>query len=312
MMIDGQSLEADVPLRVSLIGTVFADRYVAIKHKKGEAYKLMFEVETSTRYAMKIEVSYNGKHNLKKESFILRRLTESAHVCKFEEYGLDHTSHYLVTPVVGPNLAQIRRKTTNMRFNLGTVLRIGIQCVKALREIHMACFIIRDVRPENFAIGLGDKKNTIYVVDFTTALQFNFVPGIIREPGYSGLRGSRRYASFNAHRGHELGEHDDIISLFYMLADLYLGELPWNAHEEIHQIRLVKTNAKPTEIFRDMPQIIMDIYEAMKTFIYGKKFNHRVIIGELEQAAASINAPEEVVFEEPNGATSGVPEEAEF
>uniref|UniRef100_A0A5S6QEZ7 Protein kinase domain-containing protein n=1 Tax=Trichuris muris TaxID=70415 RepID=A0A5S6QEZ7_TRIMR len=298
MINDGQSLEANVPLKVMLLGTVVGERYEIIKHKKRAAYKLMFEVqetETSERYTMKIEMDYDGKNDLQKESFILRNLTESAHVCKFEKYGLDHSFKYLVTSLVGPSLAQIRKKTTNMRFNLGTVLRIGIQ----------------DVRPENFAIGLGDKKNTIYVLDFTTARQFNFGAGIIREPDYSGFCGSRQYASFNAHRGHELGEHDDIISLLYMLADLYLGELPWSGHEEIHRIGLLKTNAKPTEIFRDMPPIIMHIYEAMKTSVYGQMFNHRVIIENLEQAAANINAPEDLVFEEPNGETSGVLEEAE-
>ena len=36
-----------------------------------------------------------------------------------------------------------------------------------------------------------------------------------------------RYASINAHNGMELGRHDDLWSLFYLLIELTYGRLPW-------------------------------------------------------------------------------------
>jgi hypothetical protein len=39
--------------------------------------------------------------------------------------------------------------------------------------------------------------------------------------------GKNRYASINAHNGMELGRHDDLWSLFYLLIELTYGRLPW-------------------------------------------------------------------------------------
>ncbi|KFD56437.1 hypothetical protein M514_02541 [Trichuris suis] len=290
----------DVPLKKRLIGVVIGDHFEVVKHRKSGAFKLLFEVneiESSHKYAMKVELSYSARNNLEKEAFILRHLAASAHTCDFKECGVDRTINYLVISLVGPDLAQIRKRVKDKRFNLGTVLRIGIQCVEALSDIHKAGFILRDVRPENFAIGCDDKKDTIYVVDFSIALQFRIGQGIIREPDYAEFCGSRRYASYNAHCNRQLGEHDDMISLFYMLADLHLGKLPWTGSEEIHHIGVLKTKAQPAEIFGDMPQTMMDTYEALKSFSYGKSFNHGVIIEEFQEAAAHINAPQSLVFD---------------
>ncbi|CDW55968.1 Pkinase domain containing protein [Trichuris trichiura] len=241
-----------------------------------------------------VELSYNARNNLDKEAFILRRLAASTHTCDFMECGVDRTINYLVMSLVGPDLAQIRKRVKDKRFNLGTVLRIGIQCAEALSDIHDAGFILRDVRPENFAIGRDDKKDIIYVVDFSIAFQFRIGRSIIRETDYAEFCGSRRYASYNAHCNRELGEHDDMISLFYMLADLYLGKLPWTGSEEIHHIGVLKNKAQPAEIFGDMPQSLMDTYEALKS----------VIIEELQGAAAHINAPQSLIFDHPESSSS--------
>lgn len=41
------------------------------------------------------------------------------------------------------------------------------------------------------------------------------------------FRGTIRYASLSTHRSKELGRHDDLISLFYMLVEFITGVLPW-------------------------------------------------------------------------------------
>jgi hypothetical protein len=41
-----------------------------------------------------------------------------------------------------------------------------------------------------------------------------------------------RYASPNAHKRIELGRHDDLISLLYMLVEYYTGKLPWSGIDD--------------------------------------------------------------------------------
>jgi tau tubulin kinase len=43
----------------------------------------------------------------------------------------------------------------------------------------------------------------------------------------AGFRGTVRYASVNAHKNKEMGRHDDLWSLFYMLVEFMVGQLPW-------------------------------------------------------------------------------------
>lgn len=55
------------------------------------------------------------------------------------------------------------------------------------------------------------------------------VGGKIVKPTTQGkLRGTLRYASPNSHKKLELGRHDDLISLLYMVVEYYTGTLPWN------------------------------------------------------------------------------------
>lgn len=47
---------------------------------------------------------------------------------------------------------------------------------------------------------------------------------------------NRRYASVNAHRNREMGRHDDLWSLFYMLVEFVNGQLPWRKIKDKEQV----------------------------------------------------------------------------
>lgn len=47
----------------------------------------------------------------------------------------------------GKNLADLRRESPRQSFSLSTAIRIGIQILTAIREIHSIGFLHRDIKP---------------------------------------------------------------------------------------------------------------------------------------------------------------------
>ncbi|CDW58920.1 Pkinase domain containing protein [Trichuris trichiura] len=297
------SIDKHIDIQDLIHSSTVSDRFQIEDHVDSGIYGLKFQVndnKESGKYAMKVDLPHQRRNRLYKEAFILKRLSDCPHVSKYIEYGNYRGIDYLVLTMVGPDLATIRKRAMDKSFDLGTVLRIGIQCAEALSAVHEAGFVLRDVRPENFAIGLYEDKDVISIVDFGSALQIQFGVNnfVIRPEMDAEFCGSRLHASFNAHYGLELGIHDDMISLFYMMADLYLGKLPWANEGDIRKIGQLKRSSRADTIFGDMPHCIKTMYRALKNFSYGEQFDHDEIIEQLVQAADRLNAPKSLRLDE--------------
>lgn len=75
------------------------------------------------------------------------------------------------------------------------------------------------------------------MLDFGLARQFTTGTGEVRPPrSAAGFRGTVRYASVNAHKNKEMGRHDDLWSLFYMLVEFVNGQLPWRKIKDKEQV----------------------------------------------------------------------------
>ena len=77
-------------------------------------------------------------------------------------------------------------------------------------------------------IGLNEKNNIIYLVDFGLSNTFIKKDGRHIEFRDSvGMVGTSRYTSLYSHLGYEQSRRDDLESLGYMLIYLLTGLLPW-------------------------------------------------------------------------------------
>ena len=95
--------------------------------------------------------------------------------------------------------------------------------------MHNNNFIHRDLKPENIMLGLADKSHTIHLIDFGLSRSVkNPVNGKhIPFKKNKNLVGTCRFVSINAHKGYELSRRDDLITLGYIIINLFKGGLPW-------------------------------------------------------------------------------------
>ena len=94
--------------------------------------------------------------------------------------------------------------------------------------VHSRNFIYRDIKPSNFLMGIGPSAHTVYLIDFGLSQRYCDDQG--QHVPYNedtGLWGTARYASLNAHRGVQQSRRDDLEAIAYMLIYFARGSLPW-------------------------------------------------------------------------------------
>lgn len=79
-------------------------------------------------------------------------------------------------------------------FSTSTALRLGVQMLHAIRSVHDAGYLHRDVKPSNFALGIGDRNKRLFIYDFGLARKFVDDKGELRPPRNRkcGFRGTPR------------------------------------------------------------------------------------------------------------------------
>lgn len=115
------------------------------------------------------------------------------------------------------------------KFSLKTVLLLADQMLTRLETVHSVSYIHRDVKPENFLMGVGKKSSRVYLIDFGLAKKYRDVKTHQHIPykENKSLSGTARYASVNAHLGIEQSRRDDLEGLGYVLCYFLKGYLPW-------------------------------------------------------------------------------------
>ena len=115
------------------------------------------------------------------------------------------------------------------KFTLKTVAMIGIQMLDRLEFIHSKNIIHRDIKPDNFVLGLDNKSHIIYILDFGLSKKFRSsrTHQHIKFSVNKKLTGTARYASINALKGCEQSRRDDLEAIGYVLLYFLRGSLPW-------------------------------------------------------------------------------------
>ncbi|XP_072120094.1 tau-tubulin kinase 2-like isoform X4 [Mobula birostris] len=180
----------------------------------------------------------------------------------------------------GRNLADLRRSQSRGTFSISTILRLGKQILEAIESIHTLGFLHRDIKPSNFAMGrFPSTCRKCFMLDFGLARQFTNSCGDVRPPRVvAGFRGTVRYASINAHKNREMGRHDDLWSLFYMLVEFVVGQLPWRKIKDKEQVGLIKEKYDHRLMLKHLPQEFASFLEHVLCLDYFTKPDYQLLM----------------------------------
>ncbi|XP_036942434.1 tau-tubulin kinase 2b [Acanthopagrus latus] len=259
----------------------------------GEIYEVLDQLSQAT-VALKVESAQQPKQVLKMEVAVLKKLQGKDHVCRFVGCGRNDRFNYVVMELQGRNLADLRRTMTRATFSVSTTLRLGKQILEAIESIHSVGFLHRDIKPSNFAMGrLASTCRCCYMLDFGLARQFTNSSQEVRPPRpVAGFRGTVRYASINAHKNKEMGRHDDLWSLFYMLVEFMVGQLPWRKIKDKEQVGNLKETYDHRLMLKHLPSEFSTFLDHILTLDYFTKPDYELLMSVFENAMKSHNVLE--------------------
>ncbi|XP_053205347.1 casein kinase I-like isoform X3 [Panonychus citri] len=193
----------------------------------GDIY-LGTNIATGEEVAIKLECLKTKHPQLHIESKIYRMMYGGVGIPSIKWCGSEGDYNVMVMELLGPSLEDLFN-FCNRKFSLKTVLLLADQLIHRIEFIHAKSFIHRDIKPDNFLMGLGKKGNLVYIIDFGLAKKYRDSRSLQHIPyrENKNLTGTARYASINTHLGIEQSRRDDLESLGYVLMYFNRGSLPW-------------------------------------------------------------------------------------
>lgn len=226
----------------------------------GEVYKAV-DLKTKAEVAVKLEPGNSRHPQLEYESKVYRSLEGGAGIPKIYWNGPTGEYYALVMDLLGPSLEDLFNRSQR-KFSIKTVLMIADQMIQHIEYFHIHHFLHRDVKPDNFLIGLGKNQDQIYIIDYGLAKKY-YNPLTLEHIPYrdkKSLTGTARYASVNTHLGIEQSRRDDLEGIAYVLLYFLRGSLPWQGlrastkSKRYQCIKAVKLSTGVELLCKDFPQ----------------------------------------------------------
>ncbi|KAG5220243.1 kinase protein [Salix suchowensis] len=215
--------------------------------------------------------------------------------------GQDKNANAMVMDKLGLNLEQLRRFCRG-QLGLKTILMLGEQMLSTIEHVHARGIIVRDIKPDNFAMGYLEDYQRLYLFDMGLSKLYldptvgKHMP--FRE-GRGGI-GTPRYASHNVHFGlgmpcrHsrlcrpltlflEPSRRDDVEAIGILLLYLLHGRLPWQGicapdiPAKLRRIGEMKRGVRFTELLAHSPAFFTPFFSHCRALKFDEKPDYTLL-----------------------------------
>ena len=207
------------------------DEYKFIREIGRGGFGSIYEIEdiiTHKHFACKVENRDIVFSTLGREAIIMNHLPDKPCFGKVYEFISDEYGEYLIIELLGPSLDTMRNQFFHSRFTYGTAIRLAIQMLSAIKELHIFGYIHCDIKPSNFLLRPGNSQY-VTLIDFGLSSHYYTQNGdhIVQNYFCPNFQGTPLFCSPNAHLFSSLSRRDDLYSWFYSLIQILSGKLPW-------------------------------------------------------------------------------------
>ena len=271
-----------------LLSTTFFKKYKPFYQKAHGSFSIIYEginIETNEHVAIKLEPRNAQSENLllQNEIFYLYKLRHCPGIVKIITTGRTKKYNILIEPLLGGTLYSLYLDQ-NKNFTLKDICLISLQCISRLESVHNKGIIHCDIKPENFCVGLRDKR-IIYLIDFGISKKYRSdrTKKHIQFKITKTMCGTARYASMNALSGLQLSRRDDLESLSYMILYFLTKKLPWQGiTAKSLAIRYKKIYEKKSELekwdkFLSLPIQIQNFIKYCRNLGFSEDPNYKLM-----------------------------------
>ena len=267
------------------IGQIIFNKYKIIKKLGRGSFGSIYLVEYNNKqYAMKLENTKKGYYILDKEVYLMNHFY-GPRIPYVKSFGNCGFYNVLVMEVLGKSLEDIRELLPSKKMSIPCVCKLSYQMLQILEHIHKKSFIHRDVKPDNFIMGIGPNTKFLYMIDFGFAKTYrdpNTLAHVPFQKG-TGITGTARFASINTLSGYTQSRRDDLESLGYVIIFIANGTLPWvnvqsdNKNELYNKILEIKKQTTPEVLCRGLPQQFMEYINYVRKMTFEQEPDYRYL-----------------------------------
>ena len=264
-------------------------RFLLVRRIGGGAFGEVFEaLDTYTQESVAVKLepiksahSPHLHHEARLYSYLSRDVV-TVGIPRLWWFGPQGDYNVMVMDLLGPSIEALF-EFCGRSFDFKTVYMIVEQMIHRLEFMHSMGYLHRDIKPDNFVMGLGRRAHHVYVVDLGLAKRFWDSKAQRHIPFVSGknLTGTARYVSLSTHLGHQQGRKDDLESVAYVALYLAKGTVPWQGlrchtkEEKYDKIKKCKQNTTIPKLCEGLPPVFQDYLAYCRSLQFEQKPDYK-------------------------------------
>ncbi|OHT02334.1 CK1 family protein kinase [Tritrichomonas foetus] len=243
----------------------------------GEIYSAE-NTRSRRRVAVKLESVRTRVPQLSYESKLYAIFSGGTGIPRLHWYGTEDSHNIMVIDLLGKSLEDLF-VYCHHKLSLKTVLMLVDQMISCVEFIHNKNFIHRDIKPDNFVMGLGSNSTQVFIIDYGLSKKYRDQHTHVHIPFVEGksLTGTARYASVGALKGAEQSRRDDMESLGFVWLYLLRGSLPWmglngrDQKQKYDRIRDVKAKTSFEDLCQGFPEEFVKYFHDVRNLKFTEK-----------------------------------------